>query len=800
MRITPLIASVLLLLAAGCQSPEQKVANHLKNAREFLDQDQPALASVELRNVLQIDPNQAEAYYMQAQILERNQDWRGMYGNLQRTLELAPEHVEAHRDLAKLYMFSGELPQAKQHADKVLMLAPKQAASLALMGAWHLRSDQPDAALQYAREALMLEESNLDGLTLLGSAALLEEDFALAEEAAAGAEQYHPESPVPYLMRIRTATVQDDDTAVVHAYEKLIALNPESLAYRQALASHHLNQGDTGAAEQVLRQAVEALPEDHNAKLMLARFLGSRSTDDAIAAIQQFLAQEPSNTLRFELAGLYQREGRLEDAGDVYRHVLSGDASNDEATMARTRLAALALDQEHREEAEALIDEVLAQEPSQPDALLLRAYIQLEQRETDQAIGNIRIVLRNEPENDKALTLLGEAYLQQYAAELAEASFKQAIEVNPTNVQAAKRLASIYILRAQFAGAEAILRPMAENGRGDDELYGLYIQSKLALQDWTGANAAAGNMYGEGSDYSQYITALTLQERREHKAAAELLRLLVEKHPTSKTLLATLAHAPWIAGDGGGTEHYLRGEVEKAPNNVAALELLAEELLRRGKFQDAQVLVQQALQETPRWLAGFEYLARVHVESGDLSEAKDAYRKGLEQQPKALNYKLKLAMLADRTGDELEAEALYRELIDQPPTADIAANNLAMMLSRRQETRNEAISIARRFTNTQHPLFADTLGWIYVLNGDLVNGSRLLEYAAQNAPSVAEVKYHLAVCRHKQERFSEAIYLLREVVELVNESPSHVGSVDLDHVNLLLRQLSPSDGEQGLQG
>jgi len=793
MRILHLTLFGLVLLA-GCQSPEQRVDEHMSKAQRFFDEGEVELASVEVRNVLKLDPNRAEAYFLRARILGNREQWKPMFDHLQRALELAPEHVGAHREIAKLYMLGGHLTEAEQHADQVLALAPGEVTSLTLMGAYHLRNGQAGAALQYAEQARANDPADLEAITLMASAALVEQNFELAQATVAEAIERHPEEPLPLVLRSRIAEARGDSPGVAAALEDLIALQPEALSFRRALAVHHLQNDDREAAEQALRQAVAELPESADAKLLLANLLASRSADAAITALRDFIDAEPNSQLSFELGKLYRREGRLDEASLVYQDVAEHFAGQPEALDAHNRLATIALEQRRLEQAQSIVDTVLAEDPNQPEALLLQAYLQLERGETDAVVATTRLVLRNDPDNDKALTLLGTAYLQQHSTELAESALGQALEINPDNAVAAKSLANLYAGRGDLDKAYEIVRPLVERGIGDGEVFRLYIQTRLAADEWTEATVAAEQFYGEESATSRYVHALVLQEQGDHEAAADTFAALLEENPRSKQLLAALAYTPRITEQPGGTVAFLREQIAADAGNLGAVELLADALLREGRFDEAETLANQTLEAQPTWMLGYDYAARARMNAGDREGAVPYFQAALEQAPQAAGFRLRLASLQEQIGNHEAARDHYRQLLDHPSVGDFAANNLAAMLSRNEATAAEALEVAMRLADSQHPVFADTLGWSYVVNGDTTNGGRLLEFAERELPNLAEVKYHLGVCRFEEGRLPEAAQLLERALAIVEDNPQQQKTIDQTRIRQLLSQIQAANG------
>ncbi len=60
----------------SCGGAEERKAKYLERAKSYLAEKNYDKARVELKNVLQIDPKYAEAYFLMGQVDEQKQDMR----------------------------------------------------------------------------------------------------------------------------------------------------------------------------------------------------------------------------------------------------------------------------------------------------------------------------------------------------------------------------------------------------------------------------------------------------------------------------------------------------------------------------------------------------------------------------------------------------------------------------------------------------------------------------------------------------------------------------------------------------
>jgi tetratricopeptide (TPR) repeat protein len=91
------------------------------------------------------------------------------------------------------------------------------------------------------------------------------------------------------------------------------------------------------------------------------------------------------------------------------------------------------------------------------------------------------------------------------------------------------------------------------------------------------------------------------------------------------------------------------------------------------------------------------------------------------------------------------SEKHYRAALDINPQFAPAANNLAYLLSSREEDIDEALNFARiaKEKLPDDPSVMDTLGWIYYKKGLYGNAAREFSDSLEKLPENATVNYHL---------------------------------------------------------
>jgi Tfp pilus assembly protein PilF len=114
----------VLFAVGGCGGPEERKASYLAKAQAYIEEGNLPKARVALRNVLKIDPKDAEAYYFFAEVEEKEKNWKSAFANYQQVVELVPDHERALIKLAKFYLEARLTDKVLETVDKVLVKSP----------------------------------------------------------------------------------------------------------------------------------------------------------------------------------------------------------------------------------------------------------------------------------------------------------------------------------------------------------------------------------------------------------------------------------------------------------------------------------------------------------------------------------------------------------------------------------------------------------------------------------------------------------------------------------------------------
>ena len=169
MKITSTLAFAVSLTLLACGGPQERKAQYRARAQEYIQAGNFPKARVALRNVLKIDPKDAEAYFLVAKVEEKEKNWRNAVANYQQVVELVPDHKDALITLAKYYLEARLADEVTHTADKVLATNPQDPQAKALKIAVLAQQNNTTQAISQAENLNRQHPTEPDVAILLGT-------------------------------------------------------------------------------------------------------------------------------------------------------------------------------------------------------------------------------------------------------------------------------------------------------------------------------------------------------------------------------------------------------------------------------------------------------------------------------------------------------------------------------------------------------------------------------------------------------------------------------------------------------
>jgi tetratricopeptide (TPR) repeat protein len=766
-----LLALVVVTLSA-CGGAQARKARHLEKGQTFLAAGNFEKARVEFQNALQLAPLDPEARFEMGVVSEKLAKQRESASFYQGTLDVSPDHLGAHRNFARLYLYAGQPVKAMDLIQPALEKHPDDAQLLVLRAA--VRSQQGDVAgaQSDAQRAIELDPKNSDAIATLAGVYASTKNFdkaqSLLEHAISGPFR---DSVDLRLILTQVYAAENHVADVERILLDLVRLQPQEKAHRIRLAQFYARQNQLDASEQTLRGGIKAIPADKDMKRSLIEFLANhRSPEIAEKEIKAMVAADPKDfDLKFTLAKFYQATNQLPLAEGIYQQVIDSEKLDAAGLTARDRLAELRVQRNDVPGAQTLIAEVLAKSPRDDDALLLRGNIALAKSDPKAAIADLRAVLRDQPNAVGVLRVLARAHLANGEPALAEETMRRALEANPKDASIRLDLAQLLAQMGKPELAKPIAADLVKDQPNNIAALDALFRVSIAAKDYdTAKTAAEARVASDPKSAVGYLYEGVLAEgSKRNDDALRLYAKAVDIQPdTFEPLQAQIRLMVAMKGVPEALKR-LDEVLAKDPKAAMAPNLKGELLLSKGDTSGAIAAFKDASARAPRWWQPYRGLAEAEFAAKDPEAGLEALRSAQPNVDQPAELAMALGLYLERAGKTDEAMKQYEEVLRRSPRSDVAANNLAMLLvsNKKDDASIErAKTLSARFAESSNPSFLDTYGWVLFKHGEAAASVTVLEKVVSKVPDAPLALYHLGMAQSSSGSNAQALGNLTRAV------------------------------------
>jgi cellulose synthase operon protein C len=764
MTYRSIILLVIAISLVACGGPEERKAQYRARAQEYLEVGNYPKVRVALRNVLKIDPKDADAYFLFAQVEEKEKNWRNAVSLYQEVVQLVPDHTAALITLAKYYLEARLTEEVVVTADKVLAKDPQHPQAKALKIAVLAIGGQLADALTGAEALRSKFPTEPDVAILLATLQGQQQRYRDAEVTLQRALDAHPKD-MDLLNNLNTILTQAKDMAgAERVARRMIDTEPTQFDHRLRLARLFDTQGAHEKAEKVLREAIALDPNSEERRLLLADFLSARQNQRAAEqALLEAVAQLPhSAKIQFGLAALYLKSGQEEKAREQYASVVKDYKEKPSGLEAKVKLAEMDLAAGKQGEAERQVQEVLKENPRSSDGLVLLGRMALAKRSGKDAVQAFRTVLHDQPELATVHFLLGQAYLLTGESNLAKESFEHAVSLYPGQVDARRSLAALDSQSGRHQQARARLDDLLKQRPNDVAALDMLMMLDLVTKNWVEAEHTLNRLRALLKDSAVVFMAegrLREAQQQFDKASAAYERAMALA-PNDPDTLLSLVKLDIAQGHADRAKTRLDAVLATRPDHLFGHGLLGEVLALSGHAQEADIQFREASRINPKWIAPWLAWGGLWLSQKESDQAVQVIQAGLKANPDSEELHMLLASAYSGQGQIDHAIAAYDGALRLNPRNVLAANNLAVLLvDYKGDPQNlqKAFALSRDFEKeAPHPLFLDTLGWVRFKMGQHEDALRLMKDAVAKSPATPTLNYHLGMAFYQSGKKAEA--------------------------------------------
>ena len=634
-----------LLTAAGCGGTSD--ADLLASAKAHLAKRDTEAARLQIKNVLQKNPQSGEARLMLGQLMHSSGDMAGAEAELLRALELG---------------------QSEQAVLPVLAEAMVAQQKGGLLLQRYGKVDLPDA------------KADAELKTQLATAEAVGGDLDAAEDRLKHALQRDAGHGPALLLQARLASARGDSAAAQAQLDTLLAANPK-LADAWMLKGELLlraNTKDSAGALAAYGAAIKLKPDlvaAHNAVIMLHLAKPDGEAVNLQWAQMQKAAPRHPQTLFLE-AALAEQRGDFKRARELTQLLLRNAPNNPQVLMlaGQTELKLNALGQ-----AESYFAKAVQIAPKAPAPRRQLAQVQLRAGQADKALVTLRPLLDANPPDAQALTLAAQAQLMTGDTKAADASFARAAKLQPTDTRVRTTLALSQLAKGQDAAGLAELQAIAASDKGATADMAL-ITARVRRADYAGALKAVDALAAKMPDKplpDQLRGRIALQ-RKDAAGARKAFEAALSKSPEFMPALAGLATLDLQDKQPAAAKARFEAVLKRNPKNSAAMMALAEIGARTGaKPAETVQWLDQAIKADPSDVTARMLLIDHYLSSRQTKPALDAAQAALAAVPDNADLLDRLGRAQLIAGDSQQAVTTFTKLAGLNPKSALPHLRLA---------------------------------------------------------------------------------------------------------------------------
>jgi tetratricopeptide (TPR) repeat protein len=493
-----------------------------------------------------------------------------------------------------------------------------------------------------------------------------------------------------------------------NAFEKALALDPDSEDALMGLAQAYSDEGDVKKAGDVLKELAEKHPSGRGLEALAEFYRQSRQWGLAADTLRQALALNPPNgdELKSKMADFLFIGGRYNDALEVYQELIAADPENSQYYL---RVSQVYRQQRDFAKAQEAADKARALDPMSPDIRLNDAFILQGEGKISEAVQTLKDLLASTEKTSytkgerasraELFNQLSVFYRDGDQTDQAVEALRQAAEVNPDKASGEiLAIVETYADAHEYTKAQQELDAALKKSPDDRELRSrrAILLAELGKTE-QGVSEAKKLLNGKGGpeDRDAYLTLANVYDKG--KKWEEMGKALDQADKLSKTD----DEKENVIFQRGAmyermkkielAEEQFRKVLEMDPDSAAALNYLGYMLADRNmRLQEALDFIQRAVEKDPENGAYIDSLGWVQFRLGRLQDAEDNLRRAVQKTSHDPTVHDHLAETLMRQGKVREAVAQWQQALKQWDTsspADMDPPEIAKMKGKLENAR-----------------------------------------------------------------------------------------------------------------
>jgi putative PEP-CTERM system TPR-repeat lipoprotein len=410
------------------------------------------------------------------------------------------------------------------------------------------------------------------------------------------------------------------------------------------------------------------------------QYYAQQKYKEAVVEYRNAIQQDPKfGEARYKLAETYSK---LNDIQNAYREYIRAADLLPNDNEAQLKAATFLLIAGQSEDAKSRADKVLARDPKNVQAQVVRANALAGLKDLDGAIREINEAIELDPKQASTYANLGALELARGRQEDAETAFKKAVATDPKNVNAQLALGNFYWAAARPQDAEASFKHAAEleptNLLANRALATFYLASNRVPEAEKYLKAVADTSK-DGASRMALADYYAGSNRKPE--AMPILQALAGEQQYFAEAKARIAAIQYSDGKKEEAHKTIDEVLTKQPTNAKALLVKARFLVADNKIDEALVKVKAAATADPQSAIAQYMLGSIYASRNDVDEAVKAFREVLKINPRAVPAQLQLSRLELLRGGAASSVQLAEDALKSQPENPVARLMLVKSLA-----------------------------------------------------------------------------------------------------------------------
>jgi exosortase/archaeosortase family protein len=706
-----LLAGLALVAAGGAGCSRHATADrYLARANLDFQAQRYDTAEIEYLTALRAAPQSSTAirqlgllYYTEGRLAQA-------FIFLQKAAEMDPANIEVRLKIGLIYLSFQRPSEAREAALRVLERQPRNEAGLLLL-ARAATTNQAREVSERIEQLAPADRARPNCHLALGTLAVLEQDFARAEEEFKAAVAGDPRSSEALMALGSLYLARDDRVRAEPFLKKAAELAPLRSALRLRYADFKLRTGAPEEGKRLIEEITRKAPDYVPAWIRLAQLaLAEVKTEECASLVNKVLSRDPVNYEALLLRGdLWLAKGQSTNAVADFQRLAR---VYDRDAQLQYRLAVAHLLSKEPGMADACLNRALTLNSNLVDGILLQAELNVRRGDSGVAVGSLTRLLKDHPQVPRAYTLLASAHLAQNHPDEALNAYRQMTRAFPKEPQAALLLGVLLARQGRMAEARQTFEKVLELAPDFTPALEQIVELDVAEKQYP---RAAARVQQQMSRNPRAAEPWLLMAKIHVAQARALVAQESEKRSGSSAPRVRFADVPATRPEVEQAENALRKALELSPNLGEANLLLAQLYVASNQHQQALDRLNNLVGKTND-LTALMLIANIHEELKHFTEARDTYERIISLDP---NYTPALNNLA----------YLYSEPLRQPDKAYAMAERARQLLP-------------------NNPAVADTLGWIHFQRAEYDWGLAMIQESALRLAAQPDVQYHLGMAHY----------------------------------------------------